>query len=205
MPEENQENEVKFYLDDLWSFESSLLKKGAAVMHPRVFESNLRFDLPDGELTAAHRVLRLRQDDRVRLTYKGPAQPGQPISIRQEIEIEVSDFDQTQKLLESLGYIVSVQYEKWRTTYQLGKVEIDLDELPFGHFCELEGPDAQQIKSVADRLNLKWDARVLESYLALFDRVKTTKDLKVKHLTFAEFKNIQLTSQDLGVVPAFQH
>jgi adenylate cyclase, class 2 len=204
MAEENQENEVKFYLADLKAFESQVLLRGATLKRPRVFELNLRFDLPGGELTAAHRVLRLRQDDRARLTYKGPAQSGQPVSMREEIEIVVSDFDQARMLLESLGYIVSVQYEKWRTTYRLGKVEIDLDEMPFGCFCELEGPDALQIKSIADELSLKWDARVLESYLAIFDRVKTAKKLGVNHLTFDEFKNIPLTVKDLGLIATDQ-
>jgi adenylate cyclase class 2 len=202
MLEENQENEVKFLLADLPGFEKRLLSWGAKLKHARVFESNLRFDLPGRELTAAHRVLRLRKDDRARLTYKGPAQPGQPISIRQEIEIEVSDFERTRQLLEALGYSVSVQYEKWRITYQLRDVEIDLDELPFGCFCELEGADATRIQSAADALGLKWDNRVLESYLAIFDRVRMEKKLKMEQLTFKEFESIRFIANDLGLIPA---
>jgi adenylate cyclase, class 2 len=204
MATDNQENEVKFYLADLQLFESQVLMKGATLKHPRVFESNLRFDLPSGELTTARRVLRLRKDDRARLTYKGPMQAGQLISSRSEIELVVSDFDQARKLLESLGYVISVKYEKWRTTYQIGLMEIDIDELPYGNFCELEGPNAEAIQLIAGALKLNWDARVLESYLALFDKVRITKHLKVKNLTFDEFKNINLTATDLGLTPAFQ-
>jgi len=204
MAEENQENEVKFYLADIKAFESQVLIKRATLKHPRVFECNLRFDLPSGELTAAHRVLRLRKDDHVHLTYKGPMQLGQLISSRSEIEVVISNFDQARALLESLGYIVSVKYEKWRTTYQLGHMEIDLDELPYGFFCELEGPDAKSIQIIAGSLKLNWDARVLESYLAIFDKVRITQNLNMKHLTFEEFTNIHLTAQDLGVKPSFQ-
>jgi adenylate cyclase class 2 len=202
MPKDNQENEVKFYLADLKAFEAKVLMRGATLTHTRVFETNLRFDLPSGELTAARRVLRLRKDDRAHLTYKGPMQLGQQISSRSEIELVVSDFDQARALLESLGYIVSVKYEKWRITYRIGLMEIDLDELPYGSFCELEGPNAESIQLMAGSLKLNWDARVLESYLAIFDKVRISQNLKVKNLTFDEFKNIKLTAKDLGLTPA---
>jgi adenylate cyclase class 2 len=201
MANDNQENEVKFYLADLKAFEAQVLMRGATLTHTRVFETNLRFDLPSGELTAARRVLRLRKDDRAHLTYKGPAQLDQPVSMRQEIELVISDFDQARVLLESLGYVVSVMYEKWRITYKIGLMEIDLDELPYGSFCELEGPNAESIQLMAGSLKLKWDARVLESYLALFDKVRISQNLKVKNLTFDDFKNINLTATDLGLTP----
>ena len=204
MAADNQENEVKFYLADPKGFEERLKMRGATLTHTRVFETNLRFDLPTGELTAAHRVLRLRKDDRAHLTYKGPVQAGQPVSSRKEIELVVSDFDQARMLLESLGYGVSVMYEKWRSTYKIGLMEIDLDELPFGNFCELEGPNAESIQLMATSLKLGWDKRIMESYLALFDKVRIAKELKVKNLTFDEFKVYPLNAQDLGVIPADQ-
>lgn len=202
MAADNQENEVKFYLADPKAFEENVLMRGGILTHPRVFETNLRFDLPSGELTTAHRVLRLRKDDHAHLTYKGAAQPGQPVSSRQEIELVVSDFDKCRTLLESLGYVVTVLYEKWRITYKIGLMEIDLDELPYGSFCELEGPNAESILLMAGSFKLKWDTRVLESYLAIFDKVRISQNLKVKNLTFDEFKNIHLSANDLGLAPA---
>lgn len=196
------ENEVKFLLSDLPGFESRLIQAGAILKHPRIFEINLRFDLPDHQLTAAHRVLRLRQDDRSRLTYKGPADLSQAISSRRELEIEVSDFDTARLLLESLGYVVTVQYEKWRTTYQLQDVEIVLDELPYGNFCELEAPKASQIKKLAQFSRLDWDSRCLLSYLALFDQLRLQKQLKVSQLTFREFEKLKISPTDLELTPA---
>lgn len=108
-------------------------------------EINLRYDTPEGSLTRAHRVLRLRLDQRAIMTYKGPAEPGHAVSVRQEIEIEVSNFTSASHLLEALGYQVMIMYEKQRATYLLHDVRITLDELPFGNFCELEGPDAEKI------------------------------------------------------------
>ena len=72
MSGKGQELEVKFYLDDLPTLEDRLRQIGARLVQKRVYESNLRFDTPDGELTRSYQVLRLRQDTAARLTYKGP-------------------------------------------------------------------------------------------------------------------------------------
>ena len=145
-----KEREVKFFINDIKEIQKHLLASGAEIIKPRVLESNLRFDLPDRSLSAAGKVLRLRKDSQVRLTYKDRATNEDVISEREELEIQVSDFDTAYALLTALGYEVSVRYEKYRTTYLLQNTEIDLDELPFGCFLEIEGPDAESIQTVAD-------------------------------------------------------
>lgn len=198
----DQEVEVKFYLNDLPAFEARLRALGAKVVQQRVFEANLRFDTPERELTRAHRVLRLRRDERIRLTYKGAAQPGQAVGVRQEIEFEVNDFDAARRLFEALGYQVAVMYEKFRTTYVLGAVEVMLDEMPFGGFTEIEGPGAEEIHAAAERLGLKWHTRCITSYLELFQRVKERRGLRAEHLTFEQLAGVVFTAEDLGLQPA---
>jgi len=195
------EMEVKFYLTDPVSFERRLRSIGASLFQPRTFETNLRFDTPDLSLTKDHRVLRLRQDQGIFLTYKGPSEPGKAVAVRQEIEIEVSDFDSTRLLLEALGYHINVRYEKWRSKYQLENVEIDLDEMPFGHFVEIEGDDAQQIERMAAMLSLTWANRVNDSYLKLFDHLKGSRRLDIHDLVFADFKDYAIHCDDLGIKP----
>ncbi|MBW8012011.1 MAG: class IV adenylate cyclase [Chloroflexi bacterium] len=189
----HQETEVKFYLDDPAGLEKRLSDSGAQLKRSRTFEYNLRFDTPDRELTQGHRVLRLRKDDTVHLTYKGPSETASGATSRQEIEFTVSDFETAQKFIEALGYEIRVIYEKYRTTYSLGELEIVLDELPFGHFMEIEGPDAASIHAVAEKLGLEWEARLLTSYLALFKNVKKSLGLKFRDLTFANFEGLEIT------------
>lgn len=195
------EMEVKFYLSDPASFEQRLRSIGANLIQPRTFETNLRFDTADLALTKEHRVLRLRQDQGTFLTYKGPSEWGKTVSVRQEIEIEVSDFDSTRLLLEALGYHINVRYEKWRTKYQLENLEIDLDEMPFGSFVEIEGDDAKKIESMAAMLSLAWSNRVNDSYLKLFEFLKYKKHLTVENLTFDDFKEHKIHVEDLGIKP----
>jgi adenylate cyclase class 2 len=186
--ETNQEQEVKFFLADRPALEGRLQKMGAQLVHPRTYEINLRFDTPDGSLTRARQVLRLRQDEIVRLTFKGPMQAGQKVSVREEIEFAVSSFDNAKVFLEALGYQVSIRYDKYRTTYRLAEVEVTLDELPYADFAELEGPDSAAIQAAAGALGLDWEARSLDSYLGLFGGLRQKLGLSALNLTFDEIK-----------------
>jgi adenylate cyclase, class 2 len=202
MNESHLEMEVKFCMTDLDAFEQRLRQIGASLVQPRTFETNLRFDTPRLELTKSHRVLRLRSDQKSYLTFKGPAQFGKTVSIRQEIEVEVSDFASTEALLTAIGYQVSVRYEKWRTKYMLNGLEIDLDEMPFGKFIEIEGVEPEPIERMAHTLALDWNLRISDSYMMLFDRVKKAKRIDIPNLVFADFKDIRVSPNDLGVKPA---
>jgi adenylate cyclase class 2 len=196
------EMEVKFYLNDMPGFEHRLRSIGASLIQPRTFETNLRFDTPDLSLTKEHRVLRLRHDTENYLTYKGPTQLGKAVSVRQEIEIKVDDFDATQAFLEALGYKESVRYEKWRTKYRLENLSLDLDEMPFGNFVEIEGDDAVRIEQMALSLALNWPLHLNESYMMLFERLKKNKNLDIHNLIFEDFKNLKIKPEDMNIKPA---
>jgi adenylate cyclase class 2 len=202
MNESHLEMEVKFCLNDLSSFEQRLRSIGASMIQPRTFETNLRFDTPKLELTKSHQVLRLRHDQSNYLTYKGPATYGKTVSIRKEIEVEVSDFESTEALLNAIGYQVSVRYEKWRTKYMLNNLEIDLDEMPFGKFIEIEGVEPESIERMAHTLGMDWNLRISDSYMMMFERVKKVKHLNIHDLIFSDFKEINVIPEDLGVKAA---
>ena len=194
-----QELEVKFYLKNSAAIEKKLKHEGANLVQPRIFETNLRFDTPGEDLARDGKVLRLRQDARALLTYKGPNQPNQGVSIRQEIEFLVSDFSAARHLIEALGYQIAVVYEKYRTTYMIGKTEVVLDELPYGDFVEIEGPDAHAIQEVALTLGLAWETRSTDSYIGLFNQLCAKRNLAFRDLTFANFEEIEVTPEELGL------
>ena len=198
--ENNYEQEAKFFIANLPALESKLKALDAPLKHSRVFESNLRFDFPNRTLTGKHQVLRLRQDERARLTFKGPTDPTQEVSSRLEIEFEVSSFANARALLEALGYEVSVMYEKYRASYELHGCEITLDELPYGTFVEIEGPDIPAIRGVANLLGLTWTARSRESYLTLFERLRQG-GLSARNLSFAEVSG-PIPPEALGLAAA---
>jgi len=197
-----QELEVKFYVRDLPAVEARLKTLGARLEAERVFEVNLRFDTPDGRLGRASQVVRLRQDSRARLTYKGPSSNSDGAKLRTEIEFEVADFQAARAFLEALGYPVAMAYEKYRTTYVLDDAEVVLDELPYGAFVEVEGLDAETIRRVTSRLGLAWERSAPESYVSLFYGVRARLGLPFSDLTFENFAGRVIDPADLGVQPA---
>ena len=86
MSNKGQETEAKFYVADLERIAARLKELNTELVQPRVLETNLRFDLPDGSLTKTGQVLRLRRDTEARLTYKGAGQNKSGVLDRQEIE-----------------------------------------------------------------------------------------------------------------------
>jgi len=196
------EQEAKFWLSDPAKLEQNLKSLGARLVQPRTHELNLRFDTPDGRLSSAFQALRLRQDQKARLTYKDAADPASAVSSRTEIEVEVGDLQTAREILEALGYRVVVSYEKYRAAYQLGDVEVSLDEMPFGNFSEIEGPDEAGIHSAAEKLGLNWEARSKLSYLAIFSTLNEAFSLDANDLTFKSFERINISLEKVGLVIA---
>lgn len=211
MTDNERETEAKFYVRDLKGIEQRLRSSGARLIQDRVLEVNLRFDDLDGHLERQGRVLRLRQDEKARVTYKdNSAAVGGAVS-RREIEFVVDDFEAARDFLGAFGYQVVFAYEKYRTTYEaldvfqnvkgLKSAEIMLDELPYGDFVEIEG-DMEQLQPAARELGLDWDKAIQASYHALFKQLTGRKNLEFRDLTFENFRATQITPTDLGVEPA---
>ena len=188
------EIEVKFYLRHLEDIRKRLIAHGARLITNRVLERNVRFDTPGRELASKQHVLRLRQDNRVTLTFKRPL--GQ-VETREEFEVEIDDFESGRKILEALGYTVTTLYEKYRETYQIDPNQVMLDELPFGCFVEIEGPLIESIRQLSDQLGLPWEQRVQASYLELFDRIRRPLNLELEEVTFEIFNELAPVDPEL--------
>ena len=85
-------------------------------------------------------VLRIRKSgDKTIVTYKKRIRNEFAVKQQIEYEAEVSDAEMIEKIVENLGCVKTLVYEKRRKTWHFRKVEIVLDELPFGLFMEIEG------------------------------------------------------------------
>lgn len=196
-PDDALEVEVKFFLPQPERFRERLLAAGAEQVKPRLFERNVCFDSPGERLRFQFQLLRLRQDDSIRLTFKGPPQEvaETEAKVREELEVEVSHFETTATILERLGFKAQQVYEKYRETFHLGGVEVVLDEMPFGNFVELEGGE-EAIRAAAGRLGLDWEQRILDNYLTLMARLKEEHQLDFDDVTFDNFagRDVSITS-----------
>jgi len=202
MRNDSVELEVKFLISNLSTIKRRLEESGANISRPRTFELNLRFDTSNRDLRRESKTLRLRQDNQISLTYKGPTNVRDGIQQRTEIEFSVSDFERAQHFLEALGYQVCMVYEKYRTNYTRESITISLDEMPFGDFIEIEGPDPESINNLAIELGLNWETRINSSYAEIFERVRQLLGLTFRDLTFVNFSGIQSPLAQLTIYPA---
>lgn len=106
-------------------------------------------------LAAGTQVLRLRiVGDSAILTYKQRLPGPSPIKHQREEETRVDDSRAMRAILEALGFTPALVYEKKRETWLLGKVEIVVDELPFGLFMEIEGEEIE-IETIESKLAIE--------------------------------------------------
>jgi adenylate cyclase class 2 len=188
----HEEIEVKFIIEDLPALRQRIMALGATRKTPRTYEDNIRFDTPDQRLAQQQCLLRLRRDRRNVLTYKEPAlSDEQDFKVRQEYEVEVSDFAQTRAMFEKLGFVPTLRYEKYRETFTYQGAEILLDEMPCGPFLEIEG-SREAIRRIAAELGLDFASRLTSSYSDIFDAIRTMYNLAITEMTFDNFRDLHI-------------
>lgn len=185
------EIEVKFHIAESDPMRDRLIAMNAAP-GSRVFETNIRFENRLKSLKKEGTLLRLRQDDRSRLTFKStPSAPDTQFKVHKELELEVSDFQACQDILKALGYLPEQVYEKWRETFVVDDTNLLIDTMPYGTFLEIEG-EKSKIREMADRLSLNWKERILLNYLEIFEIIQREEGLEFTDITFDNFKEVHL-------------
>ena len=75
-----------------------------------------------------------------------------------ELEIEVDDFDKTNKILEELGYTPRNYQENRRIQYIFDGVEIDIDSWPMiPTYLEIEGNSEEEVYKTVELLGYKME------------------------------------------------
>lgn len=153
------EIEIKLRVDDVPALLRRLKRIGAA-SRGRVFEQNTLYDTPDSAFRRSGCLLRTRAETPAAahglaagprgavLTFKEPPTPNSQkrsggrrsrYKERLERELPISHPTAWPKMLRWLGLRPTFRYEKYRSTFRLGSLHLDLDETPVGVFLELEG------------------------------------------------------------------
>jgi len=185
------EIEVKFYVADLERMQRRILALGAE-SKGRVFENNVRYEDENNTLIRKKSLLRLRRDAKTILTFKSsPPVASTEFKVFNELEVEVSNFETLNRILENLGFHPEQLYEKWRETLILDQTGFCLDTMPYGTFLEIEGSE-EDIRAHAAGLGLNWQKRILLNYLEIFKIIRQTLSLNFKDLTFKNFENIRV-------------
>lgn len=165
----NQEIEAKFPIGDKAQLRERILALGAELRIDEVYELNYILDRDAAPLQDSYQRLRLRlQGSVATLTYKRSLKKIEGVAFREEVETEVSDFENTRLILARLGYTTRFIYEKYRSVFQSGDCVLMLDETPIGTYLEIEGDSNDQIFAMAERLGLDSGSAIDSGYHQLF-------------------------------------
>ena len=132
------EIEIKAEADDFGSIRKRLSELGAEYAGKTV-QKDVYFNHPSSDFYRTDEALRVRYaSEGVFLTYKGPKLDMETKS-REEIEVEVSDGEKVENVLEKLGFHRVGTVRKLRTLYSFNDMQIALDHVDgLGFFVELE-------------------------------------------------------------------
>ena len=185
------EIEIKMKVDHLAPVRDRLRQLGAKLVG-EVMETNIFFDTTDRALLASDCGLRLRRsrncvtkEEKLITTYKGPRGEGQ-VKKREEIEVAVDKQQPTEELLERLGYIRQLSFEKRRETWKLDKCVVELDSLPeLGSFVEIECPTESDVMKLREKLGLANVPVIGPTYADLVSHHLSDRGHRETSLTFA--------------------
>jgi adenylate cyclase class 2 len=178
------------------------IKNLRAARHFRLREQNTLYDTPQSHLRRRKMLLRLRIEtpanrntasnrgaERVILTAKAPPPRDQSTNptrykIRAERERSVPESSrQYAKALVALGFRPAFRYDKFRTTFRLPNLHLDLDETPAGIFLELEG-NPKAIDGAAQSLGFTKKAYLRATYWDLYAAACRRRGTKPKNMLF---------------------
>jgi len=169
-----KEIEVKILEIDRSRLEGKLISLGAR----KVFDDEIHalyYDFPDNAIRSKGCTLRLRREGTKSVFTLKKDFESTEAKIREEQEIEVSDFTGMKHLLETLGMNAWLDIKKHRTSYELRGVRFELDAYhdAYGYipqFLEIEGRDIETIYAYAELLGFSkndckpWDILQVAAY-----------------------------------------
>ncbi|MDI9643398.1 MAG: class IV adenylate cyclase [Archaeoglobales archaeon] len=139
-------------------------------------EFDVYFNHPCRDFAKTDEALRIRLEKKVKLTYKGPKVDSETKS-REEVNVEVSGFEETLKLLEFLGFRKFRSVKKHRKIYKKGNAMICVDSVEgLGEYVEIEVEGGLQNKDeifrIAEILGYSKKESIRLSYLEMLEKIK---------------------------------
>jgi adenylate cyclase class 2 len=160
------EREVTILDIDKEKFVELILKLGAEKVSDELTQIRYTYDFVPAQ---ANKWIRLRTNgQKSTLTIK-----------------EVSDFEETNKILNELGYFYRNKQENKRQVFMLDGVEISVDTWPkIPPYAEFEGQTEKDVKNLLKKLNIPPEKITTLDVSSIYKEIYGIDILKIKDLTF---------------------
>lgn len=163
----NTEIEAKFIDVDIDDVRARLEQAGARCIVP--MRDMIRTLYEPTRLKERNAFIRVRHEgEKTTLTYKQFTE--RSLTGAKEIEVAVSDYDATVAILDQLGLQPITTQESRRETWQLGDVEVVIDEWPWlKPYIEIEAQSEDAVRAAANKLGFEWSDAVFGSVDAIYE------------------------------------
>lgn len=132
----------------------NLIKKLESLGAKKVADFDYKRRIYNFNPVTPYKWIRLRTDGK-KTTLTVKKLESLEIDGTKEMEIEVSSFDETNNMLNELGYKSHTYQENKRTRYILNNVELDIDSWPYiPTYLEIEGKDEKSVKDMIKLLEV---------------------------------------------------
>lgn len=161
------EYEAKFIHIEKDSIRKRLKNIGAQLIKPEFVQRRVIFHLPKGQEVPGGRVRVRDEGDKITMSLK--ATTGTGIEDQKEICLEVNDFDQAKKFVESLGCKQKAFQESKRELWHVENAEVTIDEWPFLEpFVEIEAPSKEDVEKVSELLGFDYSQAIFGAIDTLY-------------------------------------
>lgn len=184
------EIEAKFYPVVKEDIRSKLKTIGAELVTP---ELKLRRTIFDNKFNPQIQgdYIRIRDEGNniIRLSLKIHARQGGDLSDQKEVDVIVSNYEDTSEILEMAGLKISGYQETLRETWKYLDAEIVIDTWPgLETYIEIEAKSEQSVREIAEKLGQNWDSRrvtsVVEIYAEIYKLTYAEVLKKLENITF---------------------
>ncbi len=181
---ENREIEVRFIEVDKQSLIKKLNKLGAKDNGEELIREIIFYDKEMKWPNEDRKFIRLRQDGKGNhLTFKRVEEFSATGTM--EIEVDVDNWHKVIELMEEIGLVAFREQEKKRHSFCIDEVDVDIIDWPkIPTTVELEGKSEDDLKSVAEKLELDWKDVRLEDNRWIIDNIYKIPVTNYRYFTF---------------------
>lgn len=169
--------QIKFKIADVDMFLEKL-RKNKYILIGGTFEKTTIYDFEDERLEKSGIFIRTKNgfEDTVTIKEKIFSKSQKKYFERKNATFEIENCDSMKYLLEKIGLTKTYIMEKYRIIWKKGEVELHLDELPFGIYCEVCSSE-KEIDKIVSRLgvNTIYNCTYWEIYNQLEDDKRDIK------------------------------
>ncbi len=157
------EFEAKFYPVDKEEYRKKLIRIGARLTIPERKMVRIVADRRINPVLNSGKYIRVRDEgNTVRLSVKFMAEATGIMSDQKEIDVEVSDFEKTKKIIENCGIKFNRKQENSREEWSYKGAQITIDSWPgLDPFSEIEAGSESGVKKIVEELGFDWNKKII--------------------------------------------